>query len=140
VSLAIAYSPLGHVDCITIGKLTKMPTPLAVHFDQHPFKSIMKKAYVVAEIQVTNPTAYADYRTLSTAAAAQYGGQFIARGGQRDQREGGDATHDETWRTVILEFPSMAQAQAWYESPEYQKAKEIRQANSIGRLFILEGA
>jgi uncharacterized protein (DUF1330 family) len=100
----------------------------------------MKKAYVVAEMLVTNPTGYADYRALSTAAVAQYGGQFLVRGGTRVQREGEDEQHAETWRTVIVEFPSLEQAQTWYDSVEYTKAKEVRQANSTGRLFIVEGA
>jgi uncharacterized protein (DUF1330 family) len=99
----------------------------------------MKKAYVVAEILVTNPGPYEEYRALSTATAAQYGGQFLARGGRREQREGMDAAHSDAWRTVIVEFPSFNQAQAWYDSVEYAKAKEIRLAHSIGRLFIVEG-
>lgn len=99
----------------------------------------MKKAYVVAEIQVTNPTEYAGYRELSTAAAAQYGGRFIARGGAREQLEGDDAQHNAEWRSVIIEFPSVEQARTWYHSPEYTKAREVRQANSVGRLFLLEG-
>ncbi|SNS10940.1 Uncharacterized conserved protein, DUF1330 family [Noviherbaspirillum humi] len=100
----------------------------------------MKKAYVVAEIQVTNPVDYEGYRALSTPAVAQYGGQFIARGGQRVQLEGGDDSHNDGWRTVIVEFPSLEQARTWYDSVEYTRAREIRQANSIGRLFIVEGA
>lgn len=100
----------------------------------------MKKAYAIAEIQVTNPAAYEDYRQLSTASVAQYGGQFLVRGGQREQREGNDAAHSDAWRTVIVEFPSLEQARIWYDSVEYAKAKAIRQANSVGRLFIVEGA
>ncbi|MCH8621880.1 DUF1330 domain-containing protein [Undibacterium sp. TS12] len=99
----------------------------------------MSKAYIVAEIHVTNPGPYADYRALATASVAQYGGQFLARGGTRLQKEGGDDQHNEGWRTVIVEFPSLAQAQTWYDSVEYGKAKDIRLANSIGRLFIVEG-
>jgi uncharacterized protein (DUF1330 family) len=104
------------------------------------FGDPMKKAYVVAEINVTNPDGYAEYRTLSTAAAQQYGGQFLVRGGTRVQPEGADDQHNEKWRTVIIEFASLDQAQAWYDSVEYSKAKEVRRANSIGRLFIVEGA
>lgn len=99
----------------------------------------MTKAYVVAEIQVTNPERYADYRALSTDAVAQYGGEFLARGGARLQKEGGDDRHHEAWRTVIVQFPSLNQAKLWYDSVEYAKAKEIRLANSVGRLFIVEG-
>jgi uncharacterized protein (DUF1330 family) len=100
----------------------------------------MKKAYVVAEIQVTDATGYANYIPLSTASLAQHGGTFLVRGGQRVQLEGADDGHNQQWRTVVTEFPSLAQAQAWYDSVEYSRAKEIRQANSIGRLFIVEGA
>jgi uncharacterized protein (DUF1330 family) len=99
----------------------------------------MKKAYVIAEVKVTDPEPYEGYRTLTTKTVAAHGGQFIVRGGLRDQREGGDDTHNESWRTVIIEFPSLAAAQGWYESPEYTKAKEIRLANSFGRLCIVEG-
>ena len=99
----------------------------------------MKKAYVVAEIQVTNPVAYQDYLPLSTASILKFGGKFIVRAGQRDQCEGADAAHNETWRTVIAEFPSLEHAQGWYASEEYGQAKAVRQANSIGRLFIIEG-
>jgi uncharacterized protein (DUF1330 family) len=100
---------------------------------------MMPKAYVVAEIQVSNPEGYADYRALSTASVAQYGGVWLARGGQRVQCEGGDEGHNENWRTVVVEYPSLEQARAWYASPEYTRAREIRQAHSIGRLFIVEG-
>ena len=55
----------------------------------------MPKAYVVAEIQVTDPEGYADYRALSTASLAQYGGTWLARGGQRTQFEGSDEQHNE---------------------------------------------
>lgn len=99
----------------------------------------MKKAYVVAEVQVTNPEAYAAYREISSATVAAHGGNFVARGGARDQREGEDAQHSAGWRTVIIEFPSLAQAQGWYDSAEYAKGKEIRFANSVGRLYIVEG-
>ncbi len=99
----------------------------------------MKKAYVVAEVRITNPVEYEAYRALTTATVAQHGGRFIARGGQRDQREGEDAAHHAGLRTVIIEFRSLVQAQAWYESAEYRQAKEIRLANSTGRLFIVEG-
>ena len=100
----------------------------------------MKKAYVVAEINVTNPDGYAEYRELSTAAADKYGARFLVRGGTRVQREGTDEQHNDQWRTVIVEFASLDQAHAWYDSVEYSKAREIRLANSIGRLFIVEGA
>lgn len=99
----------------------------------------MTKAFVVAEIRVDDPEGYSAYRPLSTASVAQYGGTWLVRGGQREQLEGEDAHHDAGWRTVIVQFESMEKARAWYHSVEYAKAREIRLANSVGRLFIVEG-
>ena len=99
----------------------------------------MKKGYIVAEVRVINPTAYAEYQAQATAIVAQYGGQFIVRGGNREQREGADAEHNDEWRTMIIEFPSLEQARVWYDSPEFTEAKKTRLANTISRLFIVEG-
>lgn len=99
----------------------------------------MKKAYVVAEIQITDPENYKEYLPLSTASISKFGGQFLVRGGQREQHEGADPQHGSNWRTVITEFPSLEHAQRWYASVEYTEARAIRQANSVGRLFIVEG-
>ena len=93
-------------------------------------------AYVVADITVTNPDGYAAYRPLAGASIAQHGGKFIARGGAVESLDG-------DWkpqRVVIIEFPSMAAARAWYASPEYQAALKLRLANSTGRTILTEGA
>jgi len=92
-------------------------------------------AYVIAEIEVTNPDGYAAYTKVVPATIAQYGGRFLVRGGATDALEG-------DWpklRRVIIEFPSVEAARAWWDSPEYAKPKEMRRANSKGRLMLLEG-
>lgn len=100
----------------------------------------MAKAYVVAEITVTDPQAYEEYRKLVLPTVLAFDGQFLVRGGTRIQCEGVDDAHHDQMRTVILEFPSLSQARAWYDSPAYKEAKALRQAASQGRLFIVEGA
>ena len=100
----------------------------------------MAKAYVVAEITVTDPQAYEEYRKLVLPTVLAFGGQFLVRGGTRIQCEGVDDAHHDQMRTVILEFPSLSQAREWYDSPDYREAKALRQAASQGRLFIVEGA
>lgn len=100
----------------------------------------MSKAYVVAEITVTEPVAYEEYRKLVLPTVLAFDGQFLVRGGTRVQCEGEDDAHHERMRTVILEFPSLARAREWYDSPAYKEAKAMRQAASQGRLFIVEGA
>jgi len=92
-------------------------------------------AYVVAEVDVTDPAAYEEYRKLVAATVEKYGGRFLVRGGRVESKEGG-------WqppRLVILEFPSPGQASAWYHSAEYAPALAIRTKASRSRLIIAEG-
>ena len=93
-------------------------------------------AYVIADVEVTNPAGYEPYRALAGASIAQYGGRFVVRGGAAERLEG----PDEPARLVVIEVADTAAARRWYHSPEYQKAIPIRQANSRGRVFLVEGA
>jgi len=93
-------------------------------------------AYVIGEIEVTDPAGYEEYRKQVLAVVTKYGGRFIVRGGRVESKEGG-------WqpkRMVALEFPSMEQALKWYDSPEYAPLIKLRQKASKGRLVIVEGA
>ena len=92
-------------------------------------------AYVLAEVNVTNPEGYKEYTALVPATIAAHGGRFLVRGGPSQPLEG-------EWpqvRRVIIEFPSMEAAKRWFDSPEYEKPKALRKANSQGRLIVLEG-
>lgn len=92
-------------------------------------------AYLIADIEVTDPANYESYRPLAGAAVAQFGGKFLSRGGKVEPVEGG-------WdpkRLVILEFPSMARLREFYDSPEYQKALAVRLKYSKGKLIFVEG-
>jgi uncharacterized protein (DUF1330 family) len=92
-------------------------------------------AYVLAEIEIRNPEGYKGYAQTVPGTIAQYGGRFLVRGGTVEVLEG-------EWpqrRRVIIEFPSMAAAKRWWDSPEYAKPKALRRANSEGRLLLLEG-
>jgi uncharacterized protein (DUF1330 family) len=93
-------------------------------------------AYVIGEIEVHDPRLYDEYRKQVLATVTKYGGRFAVRGGAVEPLEGG-------WtptRIVVLEFPSVQQAQAWYGSPEYAPLIALRQKASRGRLIIAEGA
>jgi uncharacterized protein (DUF1330 family) len=92
-------------------------------------------AYVIAEVEVTNPVGYDSYRPLAGASIAQYGGRFLARGGRTELLEGSP----DPARVVVIEFADLAAARRWYDSPEYQEALKIRLANSTGRVLIVEG-
>jgi uncharacterized protein (DUF1330 family) len=92
-------------------------------------------AYIIADIQVTDPTAYDGYRPLAADSVSRFGGRFAVRGGKIDLLEGGP----EPERIVVIEFPDADTARRWYRSEEYQKALKIRQSASRGRVFLVEG-
>lgn len=92
-------------------------------------------AYVIADIDITDPAAYEGYKPLASAAIEKYGAKILARGGAVEAAEGGWSPK----RLVILEFPSMAQLRRFYDSPEYVKARAIRQKASHSRLIFVEG-
>ena len=92
--------------------------------------------YVIADVEVTDPAAYEEYRTLVPATVAKYGGRYLVRGGAHEVREG-------DWRptrVVVLEFPSVADARRWYDSEEYRPAKAIRHRAARSKVLIVEGA
>lgn len=93
------------------------------------------KAYVIAEITVTDSEAYKAYVAKATASAARYGGVYLARGGQTLPAEGAPPSP----RVVIMEFPSLAAARTFQWSPEEQEALALRRRAATGRQFIVEG-
>lgn len=92
-------------------------------------------AYVIASIEVTDPVLYEEYRRQVPATIEAHGGRFLVRGGASQLLEGGPLPP----RSVVLAFPTMAQLQAWYGSPEYQALIALRQRASRGTLFAVEG-
>ena len=92
-------------------------------------------AYLIIQNRVVDPDEYAAYRERAPAVVQQFGGRYLVRGGAHEVLEG-DWDID---RFVVLEFPSMEQARAWYSSAEYQEVAPIRQAASRGRGVLVEG-
>lgn len=95
----------------------------------------MPKAYVVVDMHVTDPDRYANYRELAPHAVEAAGGRFLARGGTTAVLEG----DREPQRMVILEFPDMDAARAWYDSPAYTEARAAREGAATGSLIAVEG-
>lgn len=92
-------------------------------------------AYVLAEIEITNPEGYKSYTTMVPATIEKHGGRFLVRGTPCHALEG-------EWperRRVLIEFPTTAAARKWWDSTEYEKPKALRRATSNGRLLLLEG-
>ena len=92
-------------------------------------------AYIINDMEVTDPQLFEEYKKLSPPTVARYGGKFLARGGPTESLEGDWSPR----RLVILEFPSMAQARAWIDSPEYAPARRLRQRSASSNLILVEG-
>jgi uncharacterized protein (DUF1330 family) len=92
-------------------------------------------AYLIAHIEITDPTGYEEYRKRVPQVVAEHGGRFLARGGTVTVLEGG-------WqpkRLVVIEFPDMAALKAFYDSPAYRPLIEMRNRASKGSLIAIEG-
>ncbi len=94
----------------------------------------MPSAYILADVEITNPERYAEYRKLSSAAFEAYGIKPLVRGGSTIRLEG-----REPGRIVVIPFDSLEAAQVFYDSPEYQKARAARADAAIMNMIIVEG-
>lgn len=92
-------------------------------------------AYVIVEVNVTDPEPFAEYRKLVPATIEKYGGRFVVRGGTVETKEGGWSPA----RMVVIEFPSMEKARNWYHSPEYAPALALRLKCASAKLILVEG-
>ena len=92
-------------------------------------------AYVIAEIDVTDPVLYERYKPLAAAAIAAAGGRYLVRGGETAALEGAPPPG----RVVVLEFPSVAAARAFYDGPDYAEARRIRERAAKSRVIIADG-
>ncbi|NNG04727.1 MAG: DUF1330 domain-containing protein [Inquilinus sp.] len=92
-------------------------------------------AYIIAQVDVTDIDQYKQYAARTPAVVAAHGGRFIARGGRTVVLEG----EADNRRVVVIEFPSLERAEAFYNSPEYQEAKALRIGAADGRFIAVEG-
>ena len=92
-------------------------------------------AYVIVETDINDPEQYEQYKAASPGAVAAGGGRFVVRGGELAVLEG-------DWnpsRLVILEFPDLEAAKRFYDSPEYEEAKRLREGAASLNMVAVEG-
>jgi uncharacterized protein (DUF1330 family) len=92
-------------------------------------------AYVIVDMDVTDPGRYEGYRPLAAASVERYGGRYIARGGATEVLEGDRVPN----RVVLLEFPDVDAARRWYSSDEYGQAKAARAGAATGSFILVDG-
>jgi uncharacterized protein (DUF1330 family) len=95
----------------------------------------MSSAYIIANVIVTDPVQYEEYKKWSSAAMQAHGAEVCVRGGKVEVLEGEWAPE----RLVILKFPSLEAAKAFDASPEYGKARAARQGAAVMRMIVVEG-
>ena len=91
-------------------------------------------AYVVSIMNVDDPETYKQYTDRTPAIVKKYGGKFLTRGEAFTCVEGQD--YDS--RLVLLEFPSKADVEAWFNDPDYQEAMKFRHAASTMNYLLLQ--
>jgi len=92
-------------------------------------------AYIVVEVTVNDPELYDQYKTLVPASIAAHGGKYLARGGAVRTLEGDWSPS----RFVIVEFPTVEQAQTWWDSADYAAAKALRHKAATTQMLLVEG-
>jgi uncharacterized protein (DUF1330 family) len=96
---------------------------------------IQMSAYVISELEVRDPVAIENYRTIAAKSIVQYGGRYLVRGGAANIAEGGPPPKN----IIVVEFPSMERLREWYASREYAEALKVRQTALDRRLIFVEG-
>ena len=92
-------------------------------------------AYVIVEVTIHDPAEYENYKKLTPGSLTPFGGKFIVRGAQSESLEG-------DWnpqRIVVLEFPDVTNAKAWWNSENYKEAKSIRQRAASTKMLVVDG-
>lgn len=92
-------------------------------------------AYYVSEFEVNDPEGIKPYSAQVDSTFKPFGGHYVVRGGQVNSLEGEPGK-----RIVMIAFPSLEQAQAWYDSPTYRAIRPIRFKSAKSRVYIVEGA
>ena len=95
----------------------------------------MPSAYIIANVQVTDPAQYEEYKKWSTQAMREHNAEVCVRGGAVQVLEGDWSPQ----RLVILKFPSVQAAQAFYDSETYGKARAARANAAVMRMVVVEG-
>ena len=92
-------------------------------------------AYIIVNVEVTDTTRYADYIRVVGDSLVPYEGRFLVRGGKAEKLEGSL----EPKRVVVLEFPSLERAKAWWACAEYAAARAVRANAARVRMVAVEG-
>ncbi|HST29842.1 MAG TPA: DUF1330 domain-containing protein [Chthoniobacterales bacterium] len=92
-------------------------------------------AYIIVEIEITDPVGYEDYKKQAASTVHKYDGKYIVRGGKTEVLEG-------DWipkRIVVLEFPTAARAKEWLNCEEYREPRKMRHRTAKTNMLLVDG-
>ncbi len=92
--------------------------------------------YLIVDTLLDKPELYEEYKLKAKPLVEQYGGEYLARGGQLTLRE------TDLWsptRMVLVRFPDAGSASRFYDSPEYQAILPISRQSARRTVIMLEG-
>ena len=92
-------------------------------------------AYAIADVDVTDPAVFEEYRGRVGDTIAKYGGRYVVRSGNSEVVEGNWSPK----RLVVLEFPSMERLKTWYHSPEFAPLIQLRFGSANTYVVLVEG-
>lgn len=92
-------------------------------------------AYVIFDVDIRDMAKYQEFMAGVKPALEQAGARYLARGGAHKVHEGDWSPR----RIVLLEFPSVAAWESFYDGPVYTGLRAVRDACSSARLVSVEG-
>ncbi len=92
-------------------------------------------AYIFADLRIINRPRYEEYRLAVRDAIRGHGGRHVVRTSKVEVIEGGWAPP----RLVVLEFPTLHAADAFYQSADYQRARQLRANAAMADMVLAEG-
>jgi uncharacterized protein (DUF1330 family) len=93
-------------------------------------------AYAIGHLEMRDPSWVQEYGPKTAALVAKHGGRYLVRGRPIERLEGAGPLPS---LLVVLEFPSLEQAQAWYNDPEYAPLITLRQTGADLDFLLVEG-
>jgi uncharacterized protein (DUF1330 family) len=92
-------------------------------------------AYAIAHLQEATPVPeILEYIERITATFEPHGGRFLVHAAQHEVKEGSWPGH-----VVLIGFPGIAEARAWWDSPAYQEIAPLRSRHIEGDIILVEG-
>lgn len=92
-------------------------------------------AYWIVRVEVTDQGKFAEYIKAMPGLLKDFGAKYRVRAGKAVSLEG----PAEPRRIVVIEFPSLEAAEAFYRSPQYQRVRQLRVGAAVGEIVAVEG-